>query len=305
MIRAVPATIRAILAALLLLSLCGHALAEERITDFTSEVRVASNGMLTVRETITVLAEQGRIRHGIFRDFPTTSSDRSGQRVRVGFRVVSVQRDGSDEPYEVGAIDAGKRVKIGRADTFLSRGPHRYSITYTTDRQVRLFDDYDEIYWNATGNEWVFPIDHATAIVDLPPGARIQQSAAYTGALGSTARAVRTTRISDTRIRFETTAPLRAREGLTVAVGFAKGAVAPPSSASRVFGFIRDNAGNVIAVGGFIATLAYYLIAWVRVGRDPERGVIIPMFSAPAGLSPAGVRVVDRMGTTTRPTRRR
>ncbi|WP_346915551.1 DUF2207 domain-containing protein [uncultured Roseibium sp.] len=26
---------------------------------------------------------------------------------------------------------------------------------------MRFFDDHDEVYWNATGNEWIFPIDKA------------------------------------------------------------------------------------------------------------------------------------------------
>ncbi|MFO1028660.1 MAG: DUF2207 domain-containing protein [Acetobacteraceae bacterium] len=283
-------------AALLLLSLSAPAVALERITDFVSEVRIAPNGLLTVRETISVWVERSRIRHGIFRDFPTTYTDRFGRRVRVGFRVESVQLDGHDEPYEVSAIDSGKRVKIGRADTLVEYGQHRYTLTYTTDRQVRYFEDYDEVYWNATGNEWVFPIERAAAIVDLPRGARILQSAGYTGALGSTARDVRITRLSDTQIRFDTTRPLGVREGLTVAVGFTKGAVAPPSSAFKVFGFIRDNASSLAAAAGFVVALGYYLIAWVRIGRDPERGVIIPLFSAPADLSPAAVRYVSQMG---------
>ena len=289
--------VRRILAvAVALLALCTAARAAERITDFLAEIQVAASGVVTVRETISVWAEGNSIRHGILRDFPTTYIDRSGRRVQVGFRVLSVQRDGSDEPYEVGAIDAGQRVKIGRADARVSSGAHRYVISYRTTRQIRYFTDYDEIYWNATGNEWVFPIEHATAIVDLPPAARILQSAAYTGALGSTAHGARIKRISDTQIRFETLAPLGVREGLTVAVGFTKGAVAPPSQMSRAFGFIRDNGVSVVAVGGFTGTLLYYLIAWARAGRDPPRGVIIPLFSAPADLSPAGIRFLDQMG---------
>ncbi len=44
----------------------------ERITDYTSDVTVAHNGALTVIETITVVVADDEIKHGIFRDFPTT-----------------------------------------------------------------------------------------------------------------------------------------------------------------------------------------------------------------------------------------
>ena len=71
----------------LLLALGTPALAEERITQFISEVTVNADSSLLVRETITVEAEGGEIKRGILRDFPTTYTDNKGQRVIVGFEV--------------------------------------------------------------------------------------------------------------------------------------------------------------------------------------------------------------------------
>ena len=48
----------------------------ERITDYKSDITVARNGVLNVTETIAVIAAGDRIRHGIFRDFPTTYTDK-------------------------------------------------------------------------------------------------------------------------------------------------------------------------------------------------------------------------------------
>ena len=39
----------------------------------------------------------------------------------------------------------------------------------------------------------------------------------------------------------------------------------------------------------------WYYLAWKRVGRDPEKGVIIPRYRPPAGLSPAACRYVLSM----------
>ena len=44
-----------------------------------------------------------------------------------------------------------------------------------------------------------------------------------------------------------------------------------------------------------VGALIYYLIAWVAVGRDPKKGVIIPQFAPPVGYSPGAVRYLDRM----------
>jgi uncharacterized membrane protein YgcG len=40
----------------------------------------------------------------------------------------------------------------------------------------------------------------------------------------------------------------------------------------------------------------YYFAAWLNFGRDPARGVIIPLFAPPKDFSAASVRFVDRMG---------
>jgi uncharacterized membrane protein YgcG len=281
--------------AALLLLFAAPARADERITDYASKVVVAESGTLTVTETIAVTAEGERIRHGIFRDFPTDYTDRAGRRARVGFRVLSVTRDGHAEPYGVESIDDGKRIKIGDAGTVLAEGAHVYVLSYATDRQIGFFSDYDELYWNATGNLWQFPIDHAEATIVLPDGARIGRNSVYTGALGARGHDARARRISDREIVFDTIEPLGAQEGLTVAVAFPKGVVIPPSKDELRARFLADNAASVAAAAGVAALLVYFLVAWWTHGRDPRRGVVIALFAPPLDFSPAAMRYVHRM----------
>jgi hypothetical protein len=139
---------------LLLIAFAVPAWAEERITDFVSAATVNADASLTVRETITVVAEGNQIRRGIFRDFPTTYTDPYGQRVVVGFEVKDVRRDGREEPYTLEPIGNGTRIRIGNKDVFLEYGPHTYDITYRTTRQIGFFEKFDELYWNVTGNAW-------------------------------------------------------------------------------------------------------------------------------------------------------
>ena len=110
----------ALAAALLVLSIA-PAVADERITDYQSDIAVAQTGALTVTETISVISEGDQIRHGIFRDFPTIYDGKNGRHIHVGFDVLNVTRDGHPEPYSVESIDAGQRVKIGDADARGSR----------------------------------------------------------------------------------------------------------------------------------------------------------------------------------------
>ena len=271
------------------------ALAEERIDDFASDIRIARNGTLTVAETITVNAEGDQIRHGIFRDFPTDYRDRFGNRVRVRFDVLDVERDGRPEPYTVETIANGKRVRIGSADTFVDPGEHSYRIVYETDRQIGFFPNYDELYWNVTGNRWAFVIEKAEATIHLPEGARIIQNAYYTGPEGAQGKDARV-EVSGNTVSFYTTASLAPGEGLTVATGFSKGAVTPPTAAEKSADFLRENAGAGVALLGLIALAAYYFAAWYKHGRDPAKGIVVPLFAPPENLSAASVRYIDRMG---------
>ncbi|MEI9996570.1 MAG: DUF2207 domain-containing protein [Rhizomicrobium sp.] len=268
---------------------------EERITDFDSDITVAKNGTLTVTESIAVNATGEQIRHGIYRDFPTLYTDPHGVRVRVRFDVMGVTLDGAPAPYDTESISNGVRVKIGDKDSMVSPGRHIYALSYITARQIGFFDKYDELYWNVTGVGWIFPIDKAAATIHLPKGAKILQSAVYTGPQGSSAHNGSAEPLSGDTIRFVTTEPLGSHEGLTVAVGFAKGAVVPPSDAELKRDFIIDNASAIVAVLGVLALAIFYLAAWWHYGRDPKRGTVIPLFAPPAGLSPEAVRYIHNM----------
>ena len=149
----------------LLLAASGEVAAAERITSFLSEVTIGADSALTVKETIAVVSEGDEIKRGIQRDFPTKYKDDKGLDYVVGFEVLKVKRDGHDEPYTVMSISNGKRIRIGSADVFLDDGPHVYEITYRTTGQLGYFKDYDELYWNVTGNSWTFPIEIGRAHV--------------------------------------------------------------------------------------------------------------------------------------------
>jgi uncharacterized membrane protein YgcG len=267
----------------------------ERITSYDSDIVVARNGTLTVTETITVYANNDQINHGIYRDFPTRYVDKNGVRVHVRFDVTNVTRDGHSEPYTTEGISNGVRVRIGDKDVIIDPGLHSYTLTYMTARQIGFFDKYDELYWNVTGNGWIFPIHKASATIHLPAGARILQNSYYTGPQGSTDTNAQASEIAPGTIRFETTQPLGANEGLTVAVGFAKGAVVPPSADDLRRDFIIDNASAIVALLGVFVLATFYLVTWWHHGRDPKRGTIIPLFAPPAGLSPEAVRYIHRM----------
>ncbi|WP_313555154.1 DUF2207 domain-containing protein [Agrobacterium cavarae] len=279
----------------LLLAWVLPASAEEFISSYHSIVDVAKDGTLTVTEAITARAEGDRIKRGIFRDFPLYALDKDGNRTKVGFKVLSVERDGAPEDWHTENIDGGIRIFTGNADRLLPTGEHIFQITYTTDRQIRYFDSYDELTWNVTGNGWQFPMREISATISLPEDARPSDTAVFTGQLGATGKDARIlTEGND--VFFASTRPFYQGEGMTVAVKLPKGVLDAPSASQEREWWLRDRLALIIAGLGLLIVLAYYYRAWVAVGRDPAAGVIVPRWHPPEGLSPALVNYVDGRG---------
>ncbi|MCC8931153.1 DUF2207 domain-containing protein [Rhizobium sp. 'Codium 1'] len=282
-------------ALLLVLWMACGAQAEEVIRDYHADITVLPDATIEVTETITVNAEGNDIKRGIFRDFPLYAVDQNGFRRQVDFDLISVERDGQPEDHHTESVTGGIRIYTGSAEVFLEPGEFTYAITYRTGRQIRYFDDHDELYWNVTGNGWMFPIEQASASVTLPDGAVPTRTAVYTGPMGSTAQNAREMPGSDGR-EFETTQSLGPGEGLTIVIGFDKGLVAAPSAEDGFWWFLRDNLNLIIALGGLIVVSLYYLRSWFAVGRDPARGVVVPRWDAPDGISPALVNYIENKG---------
>ncbi|HTY44986.1 MAG TPA: DUF2207 domain-containing protein [Patescibacteria group bacterium] len=271
----------------------------ERILFFSSDITVRQDASLAVTETIEVESARSAIVHGIYRDFPTVYRDRFGSRTVVDFKLLAVLREGKNEPYRIVRSPNSMRVYIGGPAVLLSAGRHVYTLVYETRRQLGFFKKYDELYWNVTGNGWVFGIDRASAVVHLP--AEIPRTAvfldAYTGPQGAQGRDFQTYRdAASGDVRFSSTRSFAAQEGLTIVASWPKGFIKEPAPAVRLGYFCRDNRGTLVGLAGLLCVLVYYGIVWSLFGKDPPRGAVIPL-SAPAGnMSPAAMRYLMKMG---------
>ena len=270
----------------------GSKAATEHILDFTSSVVVRPDASLLVTETIKVMALGREIKRGIIREFPTTYPGRFGGTMRVGFKVQKILRDGRTEPYHTKGISNGVAIYIGSKNVFLKPGEYTYTIVYETDGQLGYFKDYDELYWNVTGNGWTFAIDRARAVITLPPGARVLDLAGYTGPQGAKGKNF-TVDKSAGSIVFTTIKPLPPGEGLTVSVSWPKGMVTEPGALETALKHYRP---ALVGLAGLTMVFFYYLVFWFKAGRDPEKGTIIPLFEPPSKMSPAAVRFVSQMG---------
>lgn len=286
----------ALFAALALLSAAAVARADERILSYDSEVEVHADGSLDVVERIRVRAEGDDIRRGIYRDFPTRYEDRHGNNVVVEFEVLGVERDGRAEPWFTERRNNGVRVNTGNDDFLDVPAEYTYTLRYRTDRQLGFFADHDELYWNAIGHGWAFPVDAGSVEVRLPdpvPAADLVAEG-YSGAYGERGQGFEARVVAPGVARWTLTRPLAPREGLTTVLSFPKGIVAPPSRLQSWLWLLRDNLSILIALAGLAALLLFCTRRWHRVGRDPAPGVVIARYEPPRGESPAALRYMKR-----------
>ncbi|NLA68860.1 MAG: DUF2207 domain-containing protein, partial [Gammaproteobacteria bacterium] len=285
-----------LLAAALLLP--AAAAASERILSYDVAIDVLADGSLDVTESIRVRGEGRQIRRGIYRDFPVRYKDSHGNNIVVGFEVLGVERDGRPEPWFTEDRFNGVRVNTGD-DTLLPVPlDTTYAIRYRATRQLGWFEDHDELYWNAIGPDWDFVVDAATVVVRLPrpvPQAQLTTEG-YSGRYGERGRDVRSRVVAPGVARWELAHPLQARESLTIVLGFPKGIVAEPTPATRAMWLLRDNLSLLAAMLGLLVLLAFCLLRWRRIGRDPLPGVIVVRYGPPGDESPAALRYMLRRG---------
>ena len=270
----------------------------ERIISFDSDITIGEDASMIVVDRIKVYSTGDKIKRGIFRDFPTRYKDEYGNKINISFDVLEVSRDGNSESYHTEDISNGIRVYCGRSDYFLPAGEYTYSIKYKTDRQIGYFDKFDELYWNVTGNGWDFLIEKVRATVNLPQPVSADELKlyGYTGYSGFNGIDYSAKIISTNKIVFESTTMLNPTEGLTIVVQWPKGVVHEPSQSERMTYFIKDNIQVVAGLIGIIFLILYYAAIWWRVGKDPAKGLIIPLYEPPSGMSPAAIRFISEMG---------
>ncbi len=298
--RAARVSFRALLA-MSLLGCVARPVAAQRtlvIQDFQTDLRVDSDGTLHVLEHLRPRFSGAW--NGIYRIIPIKAQDPLGGTRRLRIDDLSAS-DGSGTALKVERSYSGDalRLKIYVPD---ARDAVRDVVLRYTVANALIFHDakdgqpaFDELYWNATGNFWEVPIEHATARVLLPTGITGLRTEAHSGAYGSTASDV-DVRAYATAVEYTARNRLEPGEGLTVAAAWDPGVIARPTAADRLDTRFRTDWPLALPVLAF----GFMFLLWRRYGDDPETGPVVVRYQPPAGLSPAEVGYVDREATSAR-----
>lgn len=125
------------------------------ISDFKDTIAIDGDGKALVSEKIT-LVFVGEW-HGIHRTIPIEYPGPDGTNYTLFVDVLGVtDEDGNKLKYDSSSKGAYRDLKIyvpGAVDA-----TRVVNIDYRVRNGVRFFDNYDEFYWNVTGNDWQVPM---------------------------------------------------------------------------------------------------------------------------------------------------
>lgn len=248
------------------------------IQSFRGEIAVLPNGTIDVTETIE--AHFAGSWNGLFRTIPVEYEGTGGFNYSLDVHMDSISDDsGAKLRYETSRETHYLKYKIYVPDA--NDATRTIVLHYHVTNALRFFDDHDELYWNVTGDEWDVPIQSAEAEISLPVGTTGIRVLDFTGSYGSRAHNadVETT---GNLVVAKMTRPLAFHEGMTVVVGWDKGAVHEPTWSENLARFLESN----WPLGFPLLALVAMFYIWYTRGRDPRLRPISVKYEPPDKLTP-------------------
>jgi len=268
------------------------------IQDFDSEIVVNKDSSLNITETITADCGSGIDKHGIFRILPEKVEVDGIGTIKAPVELISItDLNGNKYDYSESKNSADKTVtwKIGSADKTV-QGTNVYVIKYQVKNAIRFWNnDFDELYWNLTGNFWDLEIDKANIKIIFP--AEISEANSkvdlYSGSLGEKGSAYANSHwINSNILAVNSVKKLSMRQGITVAVTFPKNIFTPyvPS--------FWELYGNYLFL--LIPVLVFIICfkIWKKYGDDPAfNKTVIAQYESPKDMSPIEMGLLMTNGT--------
>ncbi len=251
----------------------------ESIKNYNIKINLNRDSSLDIEENITYDFGQSQ-KHGIFRFIPLVfqvkGQEKWGGLLEREIKIsdLRVLRNGGKEPIaELDEKDSNGNyfIKIGSPHKSY-QGIQKYTIGYRVRGSLRYFEDFDEIYWNATGLDWPVIIEQARVELGSNlPELKFEKPSCYQGRLKSAEACQVTKEGGGKNIVFTSTRPLNPGEGLTVAASFKKGLVKKEefwtlSSAGFWVGFLS-------LLAALIGAMVFYIRSFLNK-YNPHKPVI-------------------------------
>ncbi len=199
---------------------------QEKINNYQVNIQIQGNGKISVEEEIQYDFGNSE-RHGIFREIPLIKENEEGERFKLKFTDISVENpSGETYQYKETRNRENLKLQVGDPNEKIT-GEHTYVISYTVSGALTYFEGFDELYWDAVGSNWNVPIGKVKVTIQLPqsvPQEKLNFNC-FIGEEGSGVGDRCETSKEENKIIYESTRPLKQREGITVVLNFDSGYV--------------------------------------------------------------------------------
>jgi len=261
------------------------------IKNFDTEIILNKDSSAEIIEKITADCGDLPNKHGIFRIVPEKIKIKDRKEIKTPVKLISIT-DFSGKPYKYKTIHRRGTItwKIGDPHKTV-HGVNNYLIHYKVGNVIR-FDNpsFDEFYWNLLGAFWDLEIDnfHAKLIFPKEISKENVKIEYYTGYLGEKRKDLAYYFWSASNIlEFNSTRPLKKRQGITVSITFPKGIFSPYHFSfweiyGKYFYFL---------IPLLVFIVCFYL--WWKYGKDPYiKKSIVPLYKPPENLTPLEIGVL-------------
>lgn len=262
------------------------------VKDFKTEIVVNNDSSIDVTENI--VADCGTAqKHGIFRVLPTFQQLSDKKKVDSPIKLESITNFDS-KPYKYSTTknrsDGTVTWKIGDANVYVT-GINNYRIKYKVKNAVRHnSENFDEFYWNVSGNFWDIDIDNFSAKIIFPDGVNKENSGSYfySGQFGeSNDLEISGNWTANNILEINYDKTMTSGEGITTSITFPKNIISPYVPT------FWEKYGWYFTL--FIPFVIFYLmfLLWKKVGNDPSiNPTVVPEFEIPEKLNPIDMGLV-------------
>ncbi|HCQ31390.1 TPA: hypothetical protein DIU27_03345 [Candidatus Collierbacteria bacterium] len=233
---------------------------EEVITRFDSVIEINKDTSLTISEKIEYFTPVEK--HGIFRYIPEKYR-REGMVYSNPISEIYVNDDeGKTLPFSISREKGNLTLKIGDPELTFS-GSRIYNISYKVGHAILRQKDFDELYWDITGEGWQFPVLSSTVTVKSPFAAG-GETVCFVGPVGSVSSHC-TISQKDNLIKVETNEEINYGDNFTIAVKMDKNnTLIFPAPWERLIDLAKNNYFFILLV---LPGLLMFFV-WYKKGRD-------------------------------------
>jgi hypothetical protein len=242
--------------------------AVEHIPYLMNSIEVLPSGLVKFEETVVVVADGTKLRHGLTKILPIAVYNGKGEMHRLNYSVIGVAVN--DMPVDYHLTRNGDNVLLVPNDDYqLLPGIYTYKFEYVVDNLLWPNDKSYIFYWNVGGNGWNLVVDRLGVSLNLPQQGALLDAKAFLGVPpyiednpieerpnGLTAKAYIAKR------------PLFIGEGMHLIAAIDSGALLPASGWQKFVRKLYDKGDIIVLLFGAGVILLSFVVSWRFILKD-------------------------------------